>query len=106
MRLTSALMATFLGMTLLGNGMPDPARVNQARANYQALVRGDRQLSQLSRQELADIVALDQALRHRDERSPSQRCVDAEVRRAGGSPSYLARQVIDLKCREPGTGVN
>lgn len=106
MRRNAAILMTGLGLLLLGNGPVDPARIGRAQANYQALMSGAKQPGQFSRAELADMLALDRAVRHRDEQSPEQRCVDAETRRAGGNPSQLARLAIDLKCRPPGTGVN
>jgi hypothetical protein len=79
-------------------------RIDQAAANYRALRSGAKQVGQLTPQELADVDALDRRLRGQkpDTRSPSQRCVDDELRRAGGSVSALTRRVIDAKCREAG----
>lgn len=78
-------------------------RAAQARFNYQALLNGTKQLSDLSLQEQNDIVALDRYLReHQDKRTPSQRCVDGEMERAGGSVTRLERRIIDMKCREAG----
>jgi hypothetical protein len=75
----------------------------QALANYRALVNGTRQLGDLTPQEKADIIALNHYLReHRDAKPPSQRCIDDEMRRAGGSVTRLERRIIDMKCREPG----
>jgi hypothetical protein len=75
----------------------------QARANYQALLSGGKQLTDLTPQEQADIVALDRYIReHPDTRTPSQRCVDDEIAHAGGTVTRLARRIIDMKCREPG----
>jgi hypothetical protein len=100
MRLHMVLGAALLGLVMYGNAAADPTRIDRARANYQALMRGQKLPSQLTQQELADVVDLDKALRDTpDTRSPAQRCVDREIGRAGGSPSDLERQVIDMKCR-------
>lgn len=78
-------------------------RTAQAQANYQALLNGSKQLGNLTPQELRDVADLDRYLRdHPDNRTPSQRCIDDEIRRAGGSVSRLERRVINMKCREPG----
>jgi len=89
---------------------PTPAypvidRVAQARFNLQALLDGRIAIAALDAQALQDVIDLDRALRGGmpDNRSVAERCVDDELRRAGGSPSRLARAVIDLKCREIGT---
>lgn len=89
---------------LIGNGLPDNARWARARANYEALVQGRIVPGNLTQQERDDIVALDRALREgeRDTRTPSQRCVEEEISKAGGSPSFLERRVIDTRCREAG----
>ena len=77
-------------------------RVARARDNYIALRDGQRSVSDLSPLELQDVLELDRRVRgdYPDTRSTRERCVEEEVRRAGGRPSQLARQVIDLKCRD------
>ncbi|QPC86430.1 hypothetical protein GA830_06520 [Mesorhizobium sp. NBSH29] len=90
------------GLSLVANTASATDRIDRARANYEALLHGRIQLGQLTQQELRDIVDLDAALRARDDRTRSQRCVDEEVERLGGSPSRLAWRVIDLKCRAVG----
>jgi len=92
--------AILLGLVMYGSAAADPTRIDRARANYMALMRGQKLPSQLTQKELADVIDLDRALRDTpDTRSPAQRCVDKEVVRAGGAPSDLERQVIDMKCR-------
>ncbi|TYB86070.1 hypothetical protein [Oceaniovalibus sp. ACAM 378] len=98
---TTVLML-LAGLALVGATAPDSTRIDRARANYEALLQGRIQLGQLTPQDLRDILVLDRALRARDDGSRSQRCVDEEVERFGGSPSRLAWRVIDLKCREIG----
>jgi len=92
-------------------GTPSPApdassleRIARAQANYAALTRGDISVRDLTAQDLQDIVDLDRALREGqpDARTFAEKCIDDEVRRAGGRPSRLAWQVIELKCRELG----
>ena len=72
--------------------------------NYRGLREGTKQISQLTRQELVDVTELDRLIRDqkRDPRLLSQRCVDDELRGAGGSVSRLERRIIDMKCREAG----
>lgn len=82
-----------------------PAR---ARANYEALMRGDLSVMDLSAQDLQDVIDLDRVLRgeQANGRAPEQSCIDREVRQAGGRPSQLAQQVIALKCRRIGGGIS
>jgi hypothetical protein len=100
--------AVAVAIAVLGLAAPlaatTPDRLSQAQANYRAVVGGTKQIGDLSPQELADLAELDRRLREekRDTRSLSQRCIDDEVRRAGGSPSTLERRIIDMKCREAG----
>jgi len=92
-----------LGLALCGNASPDLTRVDRARANYEALMSGRKYLNQLTQQEQVDVLDFANAYREKpDTRSPSQRCVDKEIRRIGGTPSHLEQQVIDMKCRELG----
>jgi len=76
-------------------------RFAQARENLAALRDGRRAVTDLTPQELQDVLDLDRMLRGYAAEVPSsrQQCVDDEVRRAGGRPSRLAWQVILLKCR-------
>lgn len=76
-------------------------RFVRARDNLIALREGRKSVSDLTPIELQDVLDFDRMLRGDsfDNRSPRQRCVDEEVRRAGGRPSQLAWNVIRLKCR-------
>jgi hypothetical protein len=82
----------------------DPIRLDRALANYRALRDGSKQIGDLTHRDLIDVDAIDRQIRdqNRDPRSLSQRCVDDELRREGGSVSALTRRVIDMKCREAG----
>lgn len=77
-------------------------RFARARDNLIALREGRRSVNEFSPQELQDVLDLDLRVRgnYPDTRSPRQRCVDDEVRRARGEPSALEWQVIRLKCRD------
>lgn len=77
-------------------------RFARARDNLVALREGRRSVSDLSAQELQDVLDYERRVRgdYPDTRSAKQQCIDAELRRAGGRPSPLARQVIALKCRD------
>jgi hypothetical protein len=80
----------------------DQARVARAQANLLALRDGRISVSQLSPDELQDVLDLDRLVRVGatfDNRTFAQHCVDDEVRRAGGWPTRLAWAVIKLKCQ-------
>lgn len=76
-------------------------RFARARDNLTMLRDGRRQVSDLTPQELQDVIDFDRMLRGNAAETPTprQQCVEDEVRRAGGNPSRLAWQVIRLKCR-------
>lgn len=102
-----APVSSVQGQTAPATALPDladMARIQQAQANHRALREGRRQIADLSQRELEDVAALDSYARDQkpDPRSLSQRCVDDELRRAGGAITKLARRVIDMKCREAG----
>ncbi|MFL0670081.1 MAG: hypothetical protein ACJLS3_01225 [Erythrobacter sp.] len=77
------------------------ARVLRAKANLLALRQGTVPVSSLSAQDMQDVLDLERLARGEgaDNRTFAQQCVDREVRRAGGRPSQLAREIIKLKCR-------
>lgn len=87
-----------------GNGAAQAPldRFARARDNYIALRDGRISVSDLSAEELQDVLDLDRRTRgdYPDSRTTRERCVDQEVRRAAGNPSPLARQVIAMKCRD------
>lgn len=74
----------------------------RAKRNYELLLRGEKQLRDLSPVERAEVSRLDQLLRTqpRDTRPAAQRCRDDEIERAGGSPSELELRIIGLKCSQ------
>lgn len=76
-------------------------RFARARSNFEAIRDGRRAVSDLTAEELQDVIDLDRRVRgdYPDSRTPEQKCVDAEVARARGQLSPLAWQVIRLKCR-------
>jgi opacity protein-like surface antigen len=83
-----------------GPGSFDAAR---AQRNYELLLSGQKTLEELSAQEFAEVQAFDAAARaraDRDKRTPRQKCLDQEIKSAGGSPSRLELRVIDLKCSQ------
>lgn len=95
--------ALALSLSQLGSTGFDAARVETARANYEAIMSGRKHVGQFNRQELADILAIADALdSRRQQGTRSERCVADETKRAGGTPSALEQRVIDIKCREPG----
>jgi len=82
--------------------LPGFDRFVRARDNLLALRDGRRAVGDLTRQELQDVLDLDRQVRGgaTDTRSFRERCIENEVRRAGGNPSRLAWEVIRLKCRD------
>lgn len=76
-------------------------RLAKARNNLAAILDGRLNIHALTPQEMQDVIELDRALRANtaEPRSFRQQCIDDEVRRAAGTPSRLAWQVIRLKCR-------
>lgn len=76
-------------------------RALRARANLEALLQGRIYTSDLSPQDLQDVLDFERMARGvvPDNRTFQQQCIDEEVRRNGGSPTQLAWQVIRLKCQ-------
>jgi hypothetical protein len=76
-------------------------RALRARANLEALLQGRIYTSDLSPQDLQDVLDFERMARGvvPDNRSFKQQCIDEEVRRNGGNPTPLAWQVIRLKCQ-------
>jgi hypothetical protein len=74
----------------------------RAKRNYEYLMRGQKQVRDLSPTERAEVAGLDQLLRSqpRDTRPAAQKCRDEEIERAGGSPSDLELRIIGLKCSQ------
>lgn len=74
----------------------------RALRNYEQIVRGQKQIRDLSPSELAEVADLDRALKSvpADKRSATEKCRDEEIKRAGGSPSELELRVIGLKCSQ------
>lgn len=81
---------------------PRQERLSRAIANLEALRQGRLFTSDLSPQELQDVLELERLARGGtlgDNRSFVQQCIDEEVRRNGGRPGRLAWEVIRLKCQ-------
>lgn len=78
-----------------------PDRIARARDNLEALRAERLSTSQLSVQELQDVIDLERQVRGAgfDNRTVRQKCIDDEVRRNRGKPSQLAWEVIRMKCR-------
>lgn len=76
-------------------------RALRARANLEALLAGRIYTSDLSPQDLQDVLDFERMARgaYPDNRTFQQQCIDEEVRRNGGNPTQLAWQVIRLKCQ-------
>ncbi len=76
-------------------------RALRARANLEALLQERIYTSDLSPQDLQDVIDFDRMARGvaPDNRSFKQQCIDDEVARNGGNPTRLAWEVIRLKCQ-------
>jgi hypothetical protein len=81
---------------------PSPTRLERAQQNYLAVGNGHRDLTELSREEVEDLIELHRLIRaqKRDDRSPRERCLDEELDGLGRAPSALALRTIDLKCSQ------
>lgn len=102
-RTIAAFMIAAMGIASQG-GVLAQDRSAQARLNYEAVMSGARKITDLSTQELEDVNELDRRIRAQnpDTRTTSQRCVDSELKREGGSVTELQRRAIEMKCREAG----
>lgn len=84
-------------------GLPGASseRALRARDNLRALLEGRIYTSDLSPQDLQDVIDFDRMARGvtPDNRSFKQQCIDDEVARNGGNPTRLAWEVIRLKCQ-------
>lgn len=76
-------------------------RAARAHANLEALLAGRIYTSDLSPQDLQDVLDFQRMARgdYPDNRSFQQQCIDEEVRRNRGNPTRLAWEVIRLKCQ-------
>ena len=82
---------------------PSPtSRYEQAWLNYNAVVAGQLELSELGRAELHDLLVLDREIRAQqpDTRTPREKCIDAELARLEPEPTEFALRSIDLKCSQ------
>tara|TARA_R110001606_G_scaffold74168_30_gene171849 strand:- start:743 stop:1231 length:489 start_codon:yes stop_codon:yes gene_type:complete len=96
------ILAMVIGLSLMGNSQENAMETDRSPANHAVLPNDQMQISQLSEQERRALLKIKRALREKDERSLSERCVDQEVERLERPPSALEWRVIDLKCRELG----
>ena len=96
-----------LALALTGIVVPDPARVEHARGNYEALASGQMHWNQLAPHDLAELRALAEAIRQqiRTSRTASERCFDQEFGRYGKTLTDLQQRLIDLRCRPIGDGL-
>lgn len=96
--LLGAALIIGLGAPAIAAPPPVPER---ARANYEAIMRGEKGFFDLSPAEQREIAALDKQVRAQplDTRDSAERCRDEEYARFGGQPSDLDKRAIDTKCR-------
>lgn len=94
-----------IGQAVVTNPAPAPAApapLDRARANYEAILRGETTLFALTPTEQDEVRALDRRIRAQqppDHRDPYERCLDAEQARLGHEPTALDQRVIETRCR-------
>ena len=95
--------AIIAAMLMAPPGAHAETPAERAKSNYELLLRGQKQLRDLSPAERAEVARLDALLRApAPEPRPSaeQRCRKDEIARAGGAPSELELRIIGLKCSQ------
>jgi hypothetical protein len=96
-----------LSLAQSGSATFDPGRIEQARANYEAIMKGRKHIRDLTPLERREVLAIAEAIEEgKPKGTRSERCVAEERERIGGTPSELDQRVIDMKCREPGGGLD
>jgi hypothetical protein len=97
-----SLALACLGAALAVCASPALADLDRAMKNYQAVVTGAIPLARLTPEEVRELIELDAQLRRQelDQRTPRQRCFDAELARLSREPTELALRSIDLKCSQ------
>jgi hypothetical protein len=100
-------IALALSLAQPGSATFDPGRIEQARANYEAIMRGRKHIRDLTPRERRELLAIAEAIEDgKAKGTRSERCVAEERERLGTAPSELDQRVIDMKCREPGGPLN
>jgi hypothetical protein len=102
MRFSMLLGTALLVATGASAAEPQPAPLDRAKANYEAILRGEKRLFDLTPTEQDQVRALDHRIRATeppDTRNPYERCYDAEVDKLGREPSDLDKRTIDTRCR-------
>ncbi len=100
--MVTVFLAGVIGMLASGPADLGYDAYLRARATHQAVVRGKISLDELSPRQRAELAEIDRRIRNGEifERSPRERCFEAETRRHGGTPSVLDREVIELTCSQ------
>lgn len=96
-------MMTLAATLLLGTSAVLAATpAERAQRNVELLRSGAKKISDLSDAERRELAAAEQLAESKstDHRTPRQRCIDEEVKHAGGNPSKLTMRTIDLKCSQ------
>ena len=97
-----AALLSALGPASVGTALATPAPIDRARANYEAILRGEKTFFNLTPTEQDEVRQLDRRVRATeppDTRDAYERCRDAEVARLGREPSDLDTRAIDTRCR-------
>lgn len=78
------------------------APLDRARANYEAILRGEKTYFALSPAEQQEVAELDRRIRAQrppEDSDPHERCREAEYAKLGRAPSALDARVIATRCR-------
>ena len=100
----SIVMMIFAVQALDASAAPTGPRLDGALQNYRAVVAGQRQLSDLTPRERADLMELDRWLHSRDAIRPSETEDQCTERLSSKSPTDLEGALVDLKCSQRPVG--
>ena len=81
---------------------PSAAPLDRARANYEAILRGEKTYFALSPAEQQEVAELDRRVRAQrppEDSDPQDRCREAEYAKLGRAPSALDARAIATRCR-------
>lgn len=95
----AAVLALVAGAA--ATGPADETPTQRAQRNAELLLRGEKQVGDLSEAERRELAAAEALARGGpDKRTPTERCRADEIKRAGGQPSELELRIIGLKCSQ------
>jgi hypothetical protein len=94
------LAIALAGLGLTAGAAPLRADTARALANYQALLRGQKQLHDLTPTERAEVIEFDRQLRRERAVHPSETREDCKQRLSKGGTTALENNLVDLKCSQ------